>query len=671
MTSINTMPGIHRSASESLFLLNDEEKKIVRKLSQHNWYITRVSKISLGGGNYGYALIKPVDSIARLFNIYREMLVVFSSYEKFEPRAFDVIDKLNVQELRLEEICYIIISRDPDIGNAINKILKSNQESRVLVPFTYEELSSENIDDIFVNRMRHEFFSRDLFGIQDPLKCDLYFFGRRELVHELVGKHENNENCGIFGLRKTGKTSILFSVERTLNKKKSIPILLDCQTLHNKPWNKALQYIIQTIIDKGGFSQQLIVLENERFEEYNAADSFFSDIKTLLNNHKKHILLIFDEIENITFGTSATESWNIGTDFLKFWQAVRSTYQRNDTKYHFSYLIAGTNPRCVEVPTIKGVDNPIFQQFVPCYIPPFDFRQTREMISLLGGYMGMKFSDEVCTHIVEDFGGHPLLMRQICSYIHKKIDTEKRPININKAEYETYKQEFHKEQTGFVQYAKMILTVLSDWYKDEYQMLKWLAIGDKRNFLECSQEQSFIVHLVNYGIIESDKTPNGYHFKIEAFQNYLANAEKYQKPLSSDAEIEAEVQERRSNIEKKIRHLVKRQLKSSLGEDEAKKVMIRQLYGAKEIGHKLNTPYKDLFDSSKHKIYLKTMFDLIKLNYNFFENLFGVGIEEFKSKSTLLNEYRKIDAHSTSVLACDFDTFRGIATWFETILSEE
>jgi len=265
-------------------MLNDDEKSIIRKLSIHNWYVTRVSSISLGGSRYRYALIKPVDRIARMFNIYREMLVVFSSYEKFEPRAFDVIDKLNIQELRLEEICYIIISRDPEVGVSINNILKSNQESRVLVPFTYEELSSTDIDDFFINRMRREFFTRDLFGIQDPLKCDLYFFGRRELVHELVAKHECNENCGIFGLRKTGKTSILYSVERTLNKKKSIPTLIDCQTLHNKPWNLALQYVILQIVDKGGFSPKLIDCAEDRYTERNAADSFYCDIKTLLQD---------------------------------------------------------------------------------------------------------------------------------------------------------------------------------------------------------------------------------------------------------------------------------------------------------------------------------------------------------------------------------------------------
>ena len=99
--------------------------------------------------------------------------------------------------------------------------------------------------------------------------------------------------------------------------------------------------------------------------------------------------------------------------------------------------------------------------------------------------------------------------------------------------------------------------------------------------------------------------------------------------------------------------------------------MIREIYGPQEIGHKSNQPYADFFDSSKHQLYLNSLFNLIKRNYSFFENLFEVKKEEFDSKSTLLNKFRRTDAHSTQILDSDFTTFRGIAQWFEEKLGEE
>lgn len=292
------------------------------------------------------------------------------------------------------------------------------------------------------------------------------------------------------------------------------------------------------------------------------------------------------------------------------------------------------------------------------------------MLTRLGGYMGFNFEKQAIAAIVDDFGGHPLLIRQMASYIHRH-EKNIRPINIGKYEYQEHKKQFYQEEAGFSRYAVMILKVLEDWYKDEYEMLTLLAKEDIETFKELATTDIFIKHLKSYGIIEKDSTQVGYHFRIEALQNYLSGQFRYHKKLKTDKDKEAEIQERRSGIEKSLRTLVKRQLKSSLGEVVAKEEIIRSIYGPNEIGHKSNIAYSDFFNPQKHKIYLKTLFDTIERRYDIFENLFDVKIDEFKNKAQLLNRYRRVDAHSISISDADFEIFRGIASWFEGILSEE
>ena len=169
----------------------------------------------------------------------------------------------------------------------------------------------------------------------------MYFCGRTELIHSIINKHLSGENAGIFGLRKTGKTSILYGVERALERKKSISVFIDCQTLHLKPWNIALMHIIQSIQQKCSLKKADLKLLDNYDKEHFVADYFYDDILTAYNKSgKKSILLIFDEVENITFDTSLSESWKSGNDFIKFWQIVRSTYQKYREKKHlylFSY----------------------------------------------------------------------------------------------------------------------------------------------------------------------------------------------------------------------------------------------------------------------------------------------------------------------------------------------
>lgn len=665
-----TYPGINPSAK--MELLNDEEFHVVNSFAKKYWYVTRLERKQLNNSVYHVAFLKPVDYITQNFSLNREVVLILTSYDTFEARTLDVFDDLDVQALRLEEICCFIASNDYNIETAISNLLKNNNESRIIIPFTYSELINPKDDEVITNKMRQHFFTRDLFGIQNALKKELYFFGRRDLIQELVNKHENGENAGIFGLRKTGKTSILYGVIRTLKRKNTLPVFIDCQTLHNLPWNLALRYLLVKIVQEGQLKHSIIEKDDERYAiESDASLAFEDDLISILQLHlKKNLLLIFDEIENITFDTSITASWKTGESFIKFWQTIRSLSQNQKTKHQFTFLIAGTNPRCIEEPSINRTDNPIFSLFQPQYIEPFNFDQTYEMVDRLGGYMGIHFEKEVVALLNVDLGGHPLLIRQMCSYIHRSLNVV-RPQVINKVQYENFKDGFYSDQSGFSVYAKMILQVLSEWYPDEYQMLVWLAVGDNHNFNECSQETEYIKHLKSYRVIGEDPISHQFYFKIEALKNYLASKNKYQRPLLTDEDREKEILERRSSIERKLRKLLKRQLKSSFGEDRAKEEMIRVIYGPHEIGHKSNQPYVDFFDSSKHELYLKTLFDVISRNYEIFQNLFNASKEEFDSKSKLLNKYRRTDAHSKKISDSDFQTFRGIALWFEDILSEE
>lgn len=185
--TIEIQPGIKPGLDKSKLL--PAEMTIVDYLAAKYWYVTRIDQLTVSGSQMRVVLIKPVDYITHSFNLLREVIVVFSSYNTFEPRALDAIEKLDIQNIRTEEICSIVVSRDASVSDKVDTFLKSNQESRVIVPFTYSELSSAKDQDFFLNRLRKEFYSRDLFDIQNPLKRDLFFFGRKELVSSLVNKH--------------------------------------------------------------------------------------------------------------------------------------------------------------------------------------------------------------------------------------------------------------------------------------------------------------------------------------------------------------------------------------------------------------------------------------------------------------------------------------------------
>jgi hypothetical protein len=363
---------------------------------------------------------------------------------------------------------------------------------------------------------------------------------------------------------------------------------------------------------------------------------------------KKNILLIFDEIENITFNISPTEHWANGLDFVFFWQTLRSIFQKINI---FSYMIVGTNSMCVEVASIKGKDNPIFNQ-VPCeYIPNFDVPQTRAMVRKLGRLMGLKFDEIVYGKLTEDFGGHPFLIRQVCSVINSLCSLE-RPFTVDKALYERAKQVFNQNNNSYVE---MILNVLNEFYQDEYSMIEYLAMGDIKTFQDFAGMSSYYTnHLLRYGIIE--KPGDTYNFKIEAVKEYLLTKNKYKKINLTPEEMLKEISERRNTLEPKIRLIVRNQLRAAQGKAQAKENVLH-IFGGERKLELAKLSYEDLFNPNKSEIYFDDLRKIVVKHWDCFKNIFIKDKQDFDTKMQFINKHRA-DAHAKEVSKEEMDYFR-------------
>lgn len=626
------------------------------------WFITNGTQIKIAKSYYTSFFLKPTFDYQQMFNLDREVILIISAYDEFRPRDIDAISEVrkNYQALRFEEICSIIISKDLNVEKKINDYLKSNSESQVIVPFSIKEIQKNGEKPNYIlNKFRKFFYTRDLFAFKSALQQDLYFFGRNEIVYKLLNRHLSFENSGIFGLRKTGKTSILYAVQRALIIKEGVSVWIDCQdpSVYLKDWNEVLFYIIQNLCKKYDLKLRSKISD---YQKKFASEQFSADIQSAyLQLNRKPILLIFDEVERITFDISDADTWRSGENFILFWRALRANFQK--LKNVFTYLIASTNPKCVETSTINGQENPIFAQIPHDYIEQFGVRQTKEMVKRLGGYMGISFEEDVYTYLTRDFGGHPFLIRHICSHINETIKKEK-PYKINRIEYQKVKTSFESKKGA--EYSKMILDVLEQYYPDEFYMLERLSVNDSEFFYEFAQESpQYTSHLIGYGILEEHD--NLFDFKIDTLKKYLSSKNKYKKLKLSNEEKQKEISERRNKVEPKLRKIVRTQLKVTFGEESAK-IQVLKMHPPEKRRKYKSLAYKDLFDSNKCEIYFDQLRILIKKNWkDCFINIFDSDIQKFESRMTLINYSRKGDSHASIISDSDMQSFRGAMTWLE------
>ena len=659
MTKIT--PGIHNNVE--LFHYSEDQERVIRRFATE-WFITHSGKsISLANSNYHYSLMKPTENYQELFNLEREIIIGFSDYPLFQPRVLDLFDYVanKFSDLRIEKVCAVLISKDKEISTKIRDLLKNDAEYQVVVPFHYEELI-ENNDPYFIrNRFREFFYSRDLFAFQAALKKELYFFGRSDLIHQIVNRHRSGENSGLFGLRKTGKTSVIYGIRRAIESTNGYSIFVDCQSpaFHQKPWNKALKYVIdQAEVDD---AVKRVFQPIESYSPEQATETFEKDLLELYEKcGRKRILLVFDEIEQITPSISPSAHWREGSDFVFFWQSLRSLFQKHDNL--FTYLLVGTNPKCVEVPLINGVDNPIFNQIPHEYIPPFDVPQTREMVRKLGKFMGLKFDEVVYGRLNDDFGGHPFLIRNVCSAINKIVGRE-RPVRIDKAVYEKGKELFLRE---YQSYIEMILSVLQEYYQDEYEMLRMLALDDHEtfeSFAELSRE--YTNHLSGYNIIDENK--GRYSFKIEAVKQYLQTEHKYTSLVGSNLDNLTEISQRRNELEPKLRNIIRQVMVAKYGEGEAK-TRITKVLGKTEPRYAA-VSLKDLFDPNKSNIFFEDLRKIIAKDWDAFKHIFGSDLDAFNVNMKTVNKYR-VDAHAKAISQDELAHFRVCIKQLENRVTE-
>lgn len=656
--------GIHAKFDLSKFPIT--EQSVLKRLSNFFQLTNSGSVVSYNGADFYYLLVKPNNDFSNMFNVSRELVCILNRYNKFDARVLDVVDDVfnKFPRNRVEKLCVVLISAGADVATEIKKIGVDDIEKPVFIMFSYEQVKEFDYSEV-VSKFSASFFSRDIFALNAPLKNDLYFYGRSALIRSIVDRHKNLEHTGLFGLRKSGKTSIVYGVQRSLALDKMDSIFFDCESpsVHSLRWFELLEKIIKEYYSVK--KSRLKINYNSRYDEKNAAASFEEDMLRIYESKsKKSIMFVFDEIEHISPNISISDHWRDCKDFIFFWQTIRAFYQKYNSV--FTVLIVGTNPQCLETPVYHNVDNPIYNFISPEFVSNFSVDVVSEMVKNIGGYMGLSFNPQICTYLYDDFGGHPFLTRQMCSFLHKKANVEsiKRPYDIDKAFYKEAFEEFQKQQS--FSYLEMIVGVLKRFYMNEYDMLDYLASGDADFFNNMAREEPLLIsHLLKYGLIS--KVHNGYDFSLKILKNYVSYHSKNRKKSTSLEEKWAEISERRNKIEPELRSRINFAMLSKYGAVLAKEKILQSI--SSDRRSKLSSiEYSEIMSRNGGSLFFSDIESIVRRNWDDLKMLFeSTNQNELIFFLSTVNKYRP-DAHAREISEDDFLLLRSCFSKLENII---
>ena len=217
-----------------------------------------------------------------------------------------------------------------------------------------------------------------------------------------------------------------------------------------------------------------------------------------------------------------------------------------------------------------------------------------------------------------------------------------------------------------IDYLSMIVSVLRDWYPDEYDMLRFLAHDDQSTFTAFALDHgTYAKHLIGYGLMA--QSVHGYTFNIEALREYLNNLHKYERLNLSDDEKVAEISARRNRIERLLRIAVGNALRAVHGRRKAGEC-VRGALPEKRRESVATSDIDVLLARDTSPLYFRELIAVVKREWPALQNVF----ELEKGKLVLIleeiNESGRPDAHAKYLSDDEFAQLRLHLKKLETIL---
>jgi hypothetical protein len=450
-------------------------------------------------------LLKPLPSVKATFGLNSEIPLFFFRFDDLQPRTVQFIEVVCKAERfsgRIDPTVAFISAPQDRLREWCADFVSQNIQSRVLVALTEASLR-KGLDDRWEikNQLKDQFFIRDFFNYKLPIQSDTFFYGREIVVNSILDDIRKSQNSGLFGLRKTGKTTVLLRVERLFRRAKLGTIIkLDCQ---NRPIRRSNADAIATKIIKEidgaygkNFTKRIGVAAD-------TMDVLQEAIRSTPKNDK--VCVVFDEVEYVTPLSPTDAQWS--TEYLDLFQSLRAIQTETQK---LCVVVCGVNPTICDVDRFpsqilpdRTVQNPLFGIVNVHYLQGFELPTFIQMAQFFGSRMGLQFTDDALEYLWDRYGGHPLLSRLACSFHHTQLLSAgiDRPIRLDRNTLRLSEEDRDVELSS---YCEHVLSEMREFYGKEYDIVEAISFEDASTVLHLGRDTNAMRHLRAYGLVEDD-----------------------------------------------------------------------------------------------------------------------------------------------------------------------
>lgn len=493
---------------------------------------TKICWVSLEGDTKGILRVNPAKPIKDQFGISLEIPVLVSTHQSLQPRILRQLE--NHEELRAcpsaDKDFAILVATDP---RARNYARDRNRFSYPILAISTDDLASGKYDDMSLRsamagmmRSINYFDNNVVTGIRDPAD----FFGRVDELRAIVDLVSEGHSVGIFGLRKSGKTSLMLQVRNVIRSSGIESIFVELNEMQDADhFRETLVERTAAVVQKLGGrvpdnsdmlnrdfklrkigrsyhdeeSRRDFIKHEEAYSRNLTRRRWLYEMDWLLTEIDREVVIMLDEtdlaneraLDHQVNDLTTREQMNFVLQQLRGLIQVRAEREQ----WNLCLILAGVSAAVVSKATCFGRENQLFSFASPRMLAPMSHDEMTQMVEVLGRRSGLRFDDPALfDSLYNEYGGHPHLTRQACGRVADGRDPESAdvPHYVTLDELEAVYASTAEGSPAYA--AQQTLESFELWYSSEAHHVRETIAGGVIAPLDK------ISHAVGYGICYPD-----------------------------------------------------------------------------------------------------------------------------------------------------------------------
>lgn len=462
-------------------------------------------------------------NVAEMFDAHLEIQLVYAEYEEVEPRLLELIQRRISSNARLDHGLFMIASLDRDV----DRLLRRRRGEFAGIDLYLGAIGVEAPD--IRHRMTSVLTAVDHYDMTGPVHDPAGFFGRSEEFAQIISAVSRGQSVGVFGLRKTGKTSLLNIVARERREARAPVVWVDISRLSTADdFRLLLVEEAWKTVDALALPGKMPTLRSLNLEGDLKVGidvlrlQWLRDLEALSKHAAARFEVFIDEIDQIHPDRS-----HLGEDearrMLIAVTQLRGMIQSAGAGSGMVLVGAGVDPAIFERPLLNsGADNLLYKLVRLMYLSPLSRDEMAEMVRDLGRRMGVRVRDhEVVDYLFSEYGGHALLTRKACSLAAQGRARDAVPWHMSLEAVIRASQQ-RGDGTPFQQ-AGEVLHSFAEWFPGEAALLRevWSPNPDERELgaMLYADDADGLAHAGPYGIVvDGTTTP-----RIRAIERWVGN----------------------------------------------------------------------------------------------------------------------------------------------------